>query len=123
MSTVNKFFYIDSGVVYKMEVFAQSAIGGEKQVAFTSSGPIAAVVGSPVDIEVEWQKFDQTTAGYVTDTARADVINVFDGTAAHALTPVDGKAALEFTPTEPGEVTFTIIGTMQTLKVTVTEAA
>ncbi|MFC3769717.1 hypothetical protein [Paenibacillus sp. GCM10012303] len=121
MSTVSKFFYLENGVVYRMEVFAQFAFGSERQVAFTSVGAMLATVGTPIDIEVEWQKFDQHTATYVTDTTRSDVIHVFDGTATHALTPVNGKVTLEYMPTEPGEVTFTSIGATHTLKVTVME--
>jgi hypothetical protein len=116
-----KVFFIENGNVRKIEIFAETLLGPEKQAFFTASGPVQATVGAPVEIEVEWRAFSAPQGEYVYDSTNTATIKVYDGETVHTLTPIDGRATLAITPDAAGEINLTIIGTTQTLTVQVVE--
>jgi len=113
-------FFIENGNVKRIEIFAETLLGPEKQAFFTESGPIQTTLGDPVEIEVEWRAFSPQQGEYVFDGTNANPIKVYDGATVHTLTPTDGRATLTIMPDAAGEINLTIIGTTQKLTVNVT---
>ncbi|GAA3410341.1 hypothetical protein ACFFNY_21955 [Paenibacillus hodogayensis] len=119
---MNTVFFVENGNVYKIEVYAQMALGTEKQAFFTKPGPLEVTVGDSVEIGVEWRVFSGAAGSFVYDGQNTSPIKVYDGGAVRTVTPVDGRAKLTLTSSEPGELTLSIINTTQTLILNVVEA-